>query len=86
MIPEELLIFAGRGEYPEAVLAGARAAGVKRILVAGVRGMASRKLLRAADEGRTWNPTMMASEASASCTSFSEICPTALWMTLTLIF
>ncbi|MGN0890285.1 MAG: LpxI family protein [Candidatus Spyradenecus sp.] len=50
MIPEELLIFAGRGEYPEAVLAGARAAGVKRILVAGVRGMASRKLLRAADE------------------------------------
>ena len=28
----------------------------------------------------------MASEASASVTSLSEICPTALWMTLTLIF
>lgn len=50
MIPDELLIFAGRGEYPEYVLEGARAAGVKRILVAGIRGMASRRLLRAADE------------------------------------
>ncbi len=50
MIPEELLIFAGRGDYPEQALLGARAAGVKRILVLGIRGMASRKLLKLADE------------------------------------
>lgn len=50
MVPEELLIFAGRGDYPEYVLEGARAAGVKKISVAGVRGMASRRLLRKADE------------------------------------
>lgn len=49
MIPEDLLIFAGRGDYPLRVLEGARAAGVKRILVAGIRGMASRKLLKRAD-------------------------------------
>lgn len=50
MIPEELLIFAGRGEYPIYTLEGARAAGVKRIVVAGVRGMASKKLLKMADQ------------------------------------
>lgn len=50
MIPEELLIFAGRGDYPLYALEGARAAGVKRIVVAGVRGMASKKLLKMADE------------------------------------
>lgn len=50
MIPDELLIFAGRGEYPIYALEGARAAGVKRICVAGVRGMASKKLLKMADE------------------------------------
>ena len=50
MIPEELLIFAGRGEYPIYALEGARAAGVKRIVVAGVRGMASKKLLKMADQ------------------------------------
>lgn len=49
MIPEELLIFAGRGEYPIYALEGARKAGVKRIYVAGVRGMASKKLLKMAD-------------------------------------
>ncbi len=49
MVPEELLLFAGRGEYPECALLGARAAGVKRILVVGVRGMVSRKLLKMAD-------------------------------------
>lgn len=52
MLPEELVIFAGRGAYPEAALAGARAAGVRRIVVAGIRGLASRRLLRAADESR----------------------------------
>ncbi len=49
MVPEELLLFAGRGEYPECALLGARAAGVKRILVVGVRGMVSKKLLKMAD-------------------------------------
>jgi DUF1009 family protein len=50
MIPEELLIFAGRGEYPMYAFEGARKAGVKRICVAGVRGMASKQLLKMADE------------------------------------
>lgn len=50
MIPTQLLIFAGRGDYPLYVLEGARAAGVQRILVAGIRGMVSRKLLKQADE------------------------------------
>lgn len=50
MIPEELLIFAGRGDYPMRALEGARKAGVKRIHVMGIRGMASRKLLKMADD------------------------------------
>lgn len=54
MIPTELLIFAGRGDYPLRVLEGARAAGVSRILVAGVRGMVSRKLLKLADDSRVF--------------------------------
>ena len=41
--------------------------------------------LRAAAEGRTWNPMIMASEAAAKVTSDSDICPTALWITLTCI-
>ena len=49
-IPEEWLILAGRGAYPEYAFAGARAAGVRRIRVLGVRGMVSRRLLRLADE------------------------------------
>ncbi|MEG1479527.1 MAG: LpxI family protein [Kiritimatiellia bacterium] len=49
MIPSELLIFAGRGQYPELAFEGARAAGVKKIHVLGVRGMVSRSLLRKAD-------------------------------------
>lgn len=49
MIPERLIIFAGRGDYPLYALEGARAAGVKHICVAGVRGMASKKLLKQAD-------------------------------------
>ncbi len=50
MIPESLILFAGRGEYPECALRGARAAGVKRIVVAGVRGMVSKQLLKLADD------------------------------------
>ncbi len=49
MVPEDLLLFAGRGEYPECALRGAREAGVKRILVVGVRGMVSKRLLKMAD-------------------------------------
>lgn len=49
MIPNQLLIFAGRGEYPQYVLNGARAAGVKEITILGVRGMTSKKLLKQAD-------------------------------------
>lgn len=41
--------------------------------------------LRAAIEGRTWNPTIMAFDAAASITSDSEICPTALCFTFTWI-
>ena len=45
-----LVIAAGTGEYPLLVAEGARAAGVKRIAVAAVRGQASRKLASLADE------------------------------------
>ncbi len=50
MIPEKLIIFAGKGAYPEQAFAGARAAGVKHIVVAGIRGLVSRKLIKAADD------------------------------------
>ena len=49
MVPEALVVFAGKGDYPMCALEGARAAGVRRILVAGVRGMVERRVLRAAD-------------------------------------
>ena len=49
-VPEQLLIVAGAGSYPHLLLAGARRAGVRRILVAGVRGMAGRRLASQADE------------------------------------
>ena len=50
MIPTELLIFAGRGAYPECAIRGARLAGVKKIGVLGVRGLVSRTALKLADE------------------------------------
>ena len=50
MLPDSLVLLAGRGDYPACALAGARAAGVRRILVVGVRGMVERRVLRAADE------------------------------------
>lgn len=50
MVPETLVVFSGKGDYPLCALEGARAAGVRRILVAGVRGMVGRNVLRAADE------------------------------------
>lgn len=50
MVPNELLLFAGRGDYPQYVLDGARKAGVKIIRVLGVRGMVSKSLLKQADD------------------------------------
>ena len=41
--------------------------------------------LDACNEGRTLNPIIIASEALASVTSLSVICPTALWITFTTI-
>jgi DUF1009 family protein len=49
-LPEALLIVAGRGSYPSLLAEGARQAGVKRLMVAGVRGMAGRDLLKRADQ------------------------------------
>ena len=50
MLPDSLVLLSGRGDYPACALVGARAAGVRRILVVGVRGMVERRVLRAADE------------------------------------
>ena len=43
----------------------------------------SSAIFLASVEGRTWNPMMTASEASARITSDSEMAPTALWITFT---
>lgn len=48
-VPEQLVIVAGRGAYPQALLDGARKAGVRRITVIAVRGMTSRCLAALAD-------------------------------------
>jgi len=48
-VPEQLVIMAGRGAYPQALLDGARKAGVRRITVVAVRGMTSRRLAAQAD-------------------------------------
>ena len=47
---QALLIIAGSGQYPLLVAAGARAAGVRRIVVLALRGQASRRLDALADE------------------------------------
>lgn len=47
---QDLLIIAGAGQYPLLVAQGARAAGVQRIAVLALRGQASRKIDRYADE------------------------------------
>jgi len=49
-ISDSVLILAGGGTYPALLAAGARRAGVRRIVVAAVRGMAGRDLARLADE------------------------------------
>ena len=46
----DLIIVAGTGEYPILVAEGARAAGVRRIAVAAIRGQASRRIAALADE------------------------------------
>lgn len=48
-VPEQLLIVAGSGSYPQLLLSGARKAGVKRIILLALRGMASRRLAAQAD-------------------------------------
>jgi DUF1009 family protein len=47
---EKLLIIAGNGSYPESMIKGARAAGVKHISVLAIRGMTSKKLRPLVDE------------------------------------
>lgn len=49
-VPDKLLIVAGRGTYPFSMVEGARKAGVRRILVLALRGMASRRLACLVDE------------------------------------
>jgi DUF1009 family protein len=49
-LPEKLLIVAGHGAYPALIATGARQAGVRHIVIAAIRGMASRRLTRLADE------------------------------------
>ena len=49
-VPEQLLIVAGSGTYPQVLLDGARKAGVRRIAMIAVRGMTSRSLAAQADD------------------------------------
>lgn len=48
-VPEQLLIVAGRGVYPQLLLTGARKAGVRRIALVAIRGMTSRRVAALAD-------------------------------------
>jgi DUF1009 family protein len=52
-VPESLLLIAGSGVYPELVLRGARAAGVRRIAVAAFEGETRPEIAQAADS-HTW--------------------------------
>lgn len=47
---EKLLIIAGAGDYPRLVIEGARRAGVSKVTVLAVKGSASRRVVRSADE------------------------------------
>ncbi len=47
---KKLLVIAGSGSYPECLIKGARSAGVSRIAVLAIRGMASRRVQSLADE------------------------------------
>lgn len=49
-VPEQLLLVAGSGSYPQCLLEGARKAGVRRLSLIAVRGMASRHLAAQADD------------------------------------
>lgn len=48
-VPEQLLLVAGSGSYPQLLFDGARKAGVRKISVIAVRGMTSRRLAAMAD-------------------------------------
>ena len=48
-VPEQLLIVAGSGTYPQILFDGARKAGVRKISVVAVRGMTDRRLAAQAD-------------------------------------
>lgn len=48
-VPEQLLIVAGSGTYPQILFDGARKAGVRKISIVAVRGMTSRRLAAMAD-------------------------------------
>jgi hypothetical protein len=49
-IPEQLLLIAGGGSYPQLLFDGARKAGVRKISLIAVRGMTSRRLAALADQ------------------------------------
>ena len=49
-VPDQLLLIAGSGTYPQVLLDGARKAGVRKISLAAVRGMTSRRLAAQADD------------------------------------
>jgi len=49
-VPEQLLLVAGSGTYPQLLFNGARKAGVRKISVIAVRGMTNRRLAAMADE------------------------------------
>ncbi len=49
-VPEQLLLVAGSGTYPQLLLEGARQAGVRRISLLAMRGMTERRLASLADD------------------------------------
>lgn len=54
MDSNELIILAGKGQYPRLLAEGARTAGVKRLAVLAVRGQTERALVREADLSATY--------------------------------
>ena len=64
-VPEDLLVLAGAGALPRLVLEGARAAGVPRIGVLGVRGTTPGRTLKGADWARRVSISSVASFRAA---------------------
>ena len=50
----DLIILAGKGQYPRLLAEGARAAGVKRLAILAIRGQTERALVRSADLSATF--------------------------------